>query len=110
MTITWKKLLAAAEKYNLTLNEEKCTFSNKSVNLPGYTTENKTIKPDPDRLKPVLELPIPKDTASLQWALGMFAHYCRWIPTFSEKIRPLLFKKRLPSLRRSCVSIQFFRE
>jgi hypothetical protein len=93
MTITWKKLLAAAEKYNLTLNEEKCTFSNKSVHLLGYTIENKTIKPDLDRPKPVMELPIHKDTASLQRALGMFAHFCRWILIFSEKVCPLLLKK-----------------
>jgi hypothetical protein len=39
-----EKFLAAAEKYNPTLNEEKCPFSNKSVNLLGYTSENKTIK------------------------------------------------------------------
>jgi hypothetical protein len=37
-----EEFLAAAEKYNVTLNEEKCTFSNKSVNLRAYTIENKT--------------------------------------------------------------------
>jgi hypothetical protein len=87
-----EKVLAAAKKYNLTLNEEKRTFSNKSFNLLGYTIENKTIKPDLDCLKPMMELPIPKDTASLQLAVGMFALYCQWICTYSEKIHPLLLK------------------
>jgi hypothetical protein len=68
------------------LNEEKCTFSIKSVNLLGYTIENKTLKPDPDHLRPMMELPIPKDTASLPWALDVFAHDCWWIRAFSEKI------------------------
>jgi hypothetical protein len=40
-----------------------------------------------------MELPIRKDTASLQWAPGIFAHYCRWRRTFSEKISSLLLKE-----------------
>lgn len=90
------RFMATARKFNLTLNEEKCRFSTKSVKLLGYSIENKTIKPDPDRLAPLMNLPIPRDNASLQRALGMFAHHCRWIPTFSEKIRPLLAKGPFP--------------
>ena len=43
-----------------------------------------------------MDLHIPTDTISLQCALGMFAHYCRWIPKFSEKIHPLLAKDPFP--------------
>ena len=88
-----KKFLDAAKKYNLTLNTEKCNFSTKCIKILGYLIEDKIIKPDPDRLAPLMNLPIPKDTASLQRTMGMFAHYCRWIPKFSEKIRPLLTKE-----------------
>lgn len=88
-----KRFLAAAKKYNLTLNTEKCNFSTKCVKILGYLIEDKIIKPDPDRLAPLMNLPIPKDTASLQRTMGTFAHYCRWIPKFSEKISPLLTKE-----------------
>jgi len=88
-----QKLVAAVKKFNLTFNEEKCQYYSRSVKLLGYIIENKTIKPDPDRLEPLMKLPIPKDTSSLQRALGMFAHYCRWIPSFSRKIQPLLAKE-----------------
>lgn len=44
-------------------------------------------------MKPLVELPIPKDTASLQRALGMFSYYSKWVPSFSEKVRPLLKSK-----------------
>ncbi|GFY16815.1 retrovirus-related Pol polyprotein from transposon opus [Trichonephila clavipes] len=57
------------------------------------------IKPDPERLKPLRDMPVPKDSSALQRALGMFAHYCRWIPGFSKKIRPLLGKKQFPLSR-----------
>jgi CRISPR/Cas system CMR-associated protein Cmr5 small subunit len=104
-----EKFLAAPEKYNLTLNEEKYTFSNTSVNLLGYTIENKTMKPDLDHLKLVLELPIPKDTTLLQRALGMFDHYYQWIPTFSEKLHPVLFKKHFhlsEEAMSACISLK----
>jgi transposase InsO family protein len=91
-----EKFLAAAEKYNLTLNKEKCKFSVRSVTLLGYVISNKTIKPDPNRLQPLLDLPIPQDTASLRRALGMLSHYCKWIPRFSERVRPLLQKNPFP--------------
>ncbi len=76
--------------------KKKCQFSTKSVKLLGYTIENKTIKPDPDKLAPLMNFPIPNNVASLRRALGMFAHYCRWIPAFSMKIRPLLSNHQFP--------------
>ena len=78
------------------MNESKCQFATTSINLLGYTIANKIIKPDPARLQPLINLPVPKDGSSLQRALGMFSHYCRWIPAFSEKIRPLLSKNGFP--------------
>lgn len=91
-----QNFLAAAQKYNLTLNKDKCIFSTRSISLLGYIIEQKTIRPDPIRLSPLLDLPIPHDSASLKRALGMFAHHSRWIPTFSEKIRPLLGVSKFP--------------
>ncbi|GFV79415.1 retrovirus-related Pol polyprotein from transposon opus [Trichonephila clavipes] len=65
-----EKFMTVAKKYNLTLNEDKCTYSINSVHLLGYIIQD-----------------------------GMFAHYCRWIPRFSKKIRPLLGKKQFPLSR-----------
>ncbi|GFW06173.1 retrovirus-related Pol polyprotein from transposon opus [Trichonephila clavipes] len=94
-----EKFMTVAKKYNLTLNEDKCTYSSNSVHLLGYIIQDDIIKPDPERLKPLRHKPVPKDSSALQRALGMFAHYCRWIPGFSKKIRPLLGKKQFPLSR-----------
>ncbi|GFU50197.1 retrovirus-related Pol polyprotein from transposon opus [Trichonephila clavipes] len=94
-----EKFMTVAKKYNLTLNEDKCTYSSNSVHLIGYIIQDGIIKPDPERLKPSRDMPVPKDSSALQRALGMFAHYCRWIPGFSKKIRPLLGKKQFPLSR-----------
>ncbi|GFT37457.1 retrovirus-related Pol polyprotein from transposon opus [Trichonephila clavipes] len=94
-----EKLMTVAKKYNLTLNADKCTYSSNSVHFLGYIIQDGIIKPDPERLKPLRDMPVPKDSSALQRALGMFAHYCRWIPGFSKKIRPLLGKKLFPLSR-----------
>ncbi|GFY21845.1 retrovirus-related Pol polyprotein from transposon opus [Trichonephila clavipes] len=61
--------------------------------------EDGIIKPDSKRLKPLRDMPVPKDSSALQRALRMFAHYRRCIPGFSKKIRPLLGKRHFPLTR-----------
>lgn len=90
------KFMKAKDKYGLTLNEQKCSFATNRINLLGYTIENNQVKPDEDRLKPLIELPLPADTTSLKRTLGMLAHYSKWIKNFSAKIKPLTNITQLP--------------
>ena len=80
-----KQFMATINKYDLTLNEEKCSYNLKSIKLLGYIVRNGAMRPDPERLKPLMELSIPGNIAALQWALGMFAHYSQWVVSFSKK-------------------------
>lgn len=89
----------AAEKYSLTLNKEKCMFSTDKINILGYTITGKTIKPDPERLRPLLDLPAPNSLASLRRIMGMFAHYSKWVPNFSEKFNHWYTVKHFPCLK-----------
>ncbi|GFT31350.1 retrovirus-related Pol polyprotein from transposon opus [Trichonephila clavipes] len=66
-----KKFMTVAKKHNLTLNEDKCTYSSNSVHFLGYIIQDGIIKPDPERLKPLRDMPVPKDSSALQRALGM---------------------------------------
>lgn len=88
--------LAVSHKYNLTINNEKSKFRQKSINLLGYLICYRSIKPDPERLRPLMELPVPKDIAALRRAMGMFAHYANLIPKFSEKIQAFSNNQSLP--------------
>ena len=44
------KFREAAQKCNLTLNDEKCVFSTRSLNLFGYRIGGGKLSPDPERL------------------------------------------------------------
>ena len=83
------RFMDAINQYKLTLNKDKCSFGLNRINLLGYTVSKGLMAPDPERLKPLLELPVPGNIRALLRAMGMFAHYLQWISSFSEKIRPL---------------------
>lgn len=83
------RFIEAAKKANLTYNEDKCEFSTTRLKILGSVVENGTIKPDLDRLKPLLELSPPENIKQLRRTMGFFAHYSKYISNFSFKIRPL---------------------
>ena len=85
-----KALLKAASEANLTFNESKSTFSVPVIDVLGYRISHEQIKPDPERLRPLVALPIPKTTAELKRCVGMFAYYARWIKDYSSKIKLLI--------------------
>ncbi|KAJ4439883.1 hypothetical protein ANN_08012 [Periplaneta americana] len=108
--INLQRFLKAAEKFQLTLNENKSVFSTRRINLLGYTIGNKTIKPDVERLRPLLNLPQPSDSRTLRRAVGMFAHYSGWIPKFSEKVRPLVQCKAFPMTQDAALAFKSLKQ
>lgn len=84
-----KKFMEIISKYGLTLNKEKSNFSLHTINLLGYKITNNLIKPDPDRILPLRNFPLPNDVRGLRRAVGMFSHFSKYVPRFSEKIQPL---------------------
>ena len=88
--------LNAVRACNITLNENKCVYATNDLKLLGYLISNGEKRPDPDRVKPIVNLPIPTTTKELQRAIGMFSYYAQWIPQFSEKIKPLILVSQFP--------------
>ena len=59
-----KLFMEAAEKERLTFSEEKCVFRVNTIDLLGYRISHNSIKPDPDRLAPLLDLPASEESKS----------------------------------------------
>uniref|UniRef100_UPI00358F56FA uncharacterized protein n=1 Tax=Myxine glutinosa TaxID=7769 RepID=UPI00358F56FA len=85
-----KHFLEVAQRYRLTMNEAKCQYSLRKINLLGYTVTHGSVAPDKERLRPLLDMAPPSDRASLKRALGLFAHYFKWVQNLSAKFRPLV--------------------
>ena len=57
----------ASKRKNLCYNTQKCIFSTRRLPVFGYIIEEGTIRPDPERLRPLRELPIPHNS---RWKEG----------------------------------------
>ena len=54
------KFLARLEKYNLRLNPKKCVFGVTSGKLLGHIVSERGIEVDPNKIKAIQEMPMPK--------------------------------------------------
>ena len=90
------KFLSVAKTHNLTFNEAKCAYSTDTIKLLGYEIHNGSLRPDPDRVKTLRELPPPKTTKEQQRVVGLFAYYAQWISHYSDKIKPLVINRVFP--------------
>ena len=58
--------------------------------------EEGEIFPDPKRLRPLRELPVPNSTKSLNRCKGLFTYYSQWILGFSDRMKPINSNKTFP--------------
>ena len=91
-----KAFIDVIRRRNFTLNENKSISSVSDIKILGYVVKNKCIKPDPERMKPLLNLPPPNNFKTLRRVLGMFAYYAKRISSFADKVRPLAECKIFP--------------
>ena len=78
--------LDALKRRHLNLNDSKTISSVSDISILGYRVGNGTIRPDPERLQPLLDLPPPNNTKSLKRMLGLFAYYAKWVTNYSDII------------------------
>ena len=67
-----KALFSAAKSENLTFNNSKCVFDRTEIDLLGYRISHNLIQPDPERLRPLLDLLLPQKNAELQRVMVCF--------------------------------------
>ena len=62
----------------------------------GYQIYDRTLRPDPEHVKTLLDIPIPKSKTELSRAIGLFAYYAKRLPRFSCKVKPLVESRTFP--------------
>ncbi|XP_059845836.1 uncharacterized protein LOC132405151 [Hypanus sabinus] len=75
-----QRSLQVAAALNLTYNRDKCVFGTTRLAILGYVMENGVIGPDPERMRPLLELPLSTTLKALRRCLGFFSYYAQWAP------------------------------
>ena len=81
----------------VTLNADKCLFSQTSIRFLGHIIDKNGVHPDPERLTAVRNMEAPKDLTQLRRFMGMANQLGKFTPnlsTFSQPLRELMSIKR----------------
>lgn len=84
-----KTLLDKFKEANLSINIKKCQFAMKQVKFLGFIVSDQGIQADPDKVRPITQLPPPKDIKELERFLGMTGVYQKFIKQYQVIIEPL---------------------
>ena len=87
----WQEVvLTKIRDAQLTVNWKKCEFGCSRVRYLGYLLDQEGLRPDPERITPILEYQAPKTKRQLRRFLGIVGWYSRFIEKESEIRLPLL--------------------
>jgi RNase H-like domain found in reverse transcriptase/Reverse transcriptase (RNA-dependent DNA polymerase) len=81
--------LTVAVCAGIRFNPKKCQFFKQAMIFLGHEISATGVKPDPAKVKSVLELPPPGDATGVRSFLGMMNFYKRFVTAFAEIARPL---------------------
>ena len=81
-------LLRCREK-GIKINLKKCQFLTKEVSYMGHLLTNSGLKPNSEKVRAIVEFPIPCDLYHLRRFLGMVKYLSRFDHTLTTKCEPL---------------------
>lgn len=84
-----KQVLRKLREANLRINQSKCQFLQKKITYLGHVIDEDGIRADPDKIKSITELEIPRNTKEIKRFIGMIGWYRRFIPNCSSLTKPL---------------------
>ena len=83
------KLLQRARETNLKLNKSKIKLRQPEVKFMGHVITNQGLKPDPDKVQAVDEMPRPTCKKELATLLGFVNYLSKFLPRLAEVTQPL---------------------
>ena len=83
------RLLEQARKANLCLNSSKMNLRKTKVKFMGHLITKDGLKPEPEKIKAVQEMPRPTSENKLLGLLGFVNYLCKFLPKLSEYVQPL---------------------
>ena len=84
-----KKFMDVARSINITLNHDKCEFSQTKIKILGYYISKGEVKPDFDRMQGLRDYKLPTNKVQLRSLKGLLGYYAKWIPNYSDKVKSL---------------------
>ncbi|GFW23142.1 transposon Tf2-9 polyprotein [Trichonephila clavipes] len=83
------RVLERAKLLNINFNPDKLQYRVSEVKYVGQIISKSGIKPDPDHIKAIVEMPTPKSKTEVKKLLGMMDFLSKFIPYISKVTAPL---------------------
>ena len=84
-----KQVLDRLVERKLTLNLEKCLFSQSRLQYLGQIIDSDGIRKDPSKVKAITDMAEPQNIADLRRFLGLVNRLMKFCPNLAEKTKPL---------------------
>eukprot|EP00261_Vitis_vinifera_P037197 XP_019078440.1 PREDICTED: uncharacterized protein LOC109123359 [Vitis vinifera] len=96
-------------KFRLRLNPKKCTFGVTSGKLLGHMVSDRGIEVDPDKIKAILDMPVPRTEKEIRGFLGRLQYISRFIARLTDVCEPIfrLLRKNQPTVWNDGCQIAF---
>ena len=84
-----QEVLTRLEKEGIRLKKDKCAFMLAAVEYLGHEITEAGLKPAVDKVRALVEAPVPKDVSQLRSFLGLVNYYTKFMPNQSSALAPL---------------------
>src|SRR6266498_3459338 len=84
-----RKVLEALRQAGLKLKLEKCEFAKKQLKYLGFIVGEFGIKPDPEKVRAIVDQPAPTNQTQIRLFLGMIGFFRNHIQGFSTIAGPM---------------------
>ena len=82
-------LLQRCVRDNIKLKKEKLEYCKDEVKFHGHLLTAESIKPDPEKVRAITEMPPPRDSKGAARLCGMVTYLSRFLPKLADIIEPI---------------------
>lgn len=84
-----KKVFDRLRRHNLKIQLDKCEFLKHEVKFLGHTVTQDGVRPNNDKIKAILNYPLPTTEKQIKSFLGLLGYYRKFINNFAKLTKPL---------------------
>ncbi|MCI21604.1 hypothetical protein A2U01_0042773, partial [Trifolium medium] len=83
------------EQHQFYLKPQKCSFAQHQIGYLGHVVSAGTVAPDPEKIKAIVDWPVPHSVKTLCGFLGLAGYYRKFVRNYASLASPLtsLLKK-----------------
>lgn len=82
-------VLKRLSQFNLKIQLDKCEFLRRETEFLGHVITQEGVRPNTDKIKKILEWPLPKNAKQIKQFLGLSGYYRRFIRDYSRITKPM---------------------